>query len=561
MSLVASMVYDSGAAGASSQAASSAHVLLVGTFNGVPGQYSSIQAAVNASIKGDWILVAPGDYHETADAAVTPTQAAAGDFGGVLIQTPKIHLRGMDRSSVIVDGTAATATSPCSADPAQQNFGVNGANGAYGRNGIVVFKANNVSIDNLTVCNFLAGSGNGGNGIWWNGGDGSGRVRINGYFGRYLTLTSTFYGTASTAALYGIFSVGAQNGLWNHVYSSNFADSGMYVGACRQLCNMTIENAQTEYSALGYSGTNSGGQIVIQNSEFDNNKDGFSTNTQINGDPPAPQDGRCPNGAISPITGTNSCWVFMHNYVHDNNNPNVPQTGTASQGPTGTGMTVAGATYDTVIDNTFANNGAWGTLFVPFADSSPPSLHQTCSGTGGHIVTGFGCVYDPKGDALENNTFTHDGYFGNPSNSDFGQITFFGGEAQNCYSGNTYPDGSAPSNLEVIQPACGPVSAAGNMGGALLNEVLCDAGLGPCAPTDHYPQPTGVVMHPLPSLPSMPNPCAGVPANPWCPGGIPVGEPHGASPPRAPLTAGAPSTPGAPAQDVAETAAWSRLAS
>ena len=34
---------------------------------------------------------------------------------------------------------------------------------------------------------------------------------------------------------------------------------------------------------------------------------------------------------------------------------------------------------------------------------------------------------------------------------------------------------------------------------------------------------TGVVMHPLPKgIPTMPNPCAGVPANAWCPAGRPV---------------------------------------
>jgi hypothetical protein len=36
--------------------------------------------------------------------------------------------------------------------------------------------------------------------------------------------------------------------------------------------------------------------------------------------------------------------------------------------------------------------------------------------------------------------------------------------------------------------------------------------------TDKYPQLTGVIVHPLPSnLPTMPNPCVGVPANAWCP--------------------------------------------
>jgi len=40
------------------------------------------------------------------------------------------------------------------------------------------------------------------------------------------------------------------------------------------------------------------------------------------------------------------------------------------------------------------------------------------------------------GDALLNNTFSHNGFFGNPSNSNFGQITLFGGEPQNCFRGN-----------------------------------------------------------------------------------------------------------------------------
>ncbi len=33
----------------------------------IAGQYSTIQAAVDAAKPGDWILVAPGDYHETDD--------------------------------------------------------------------------------------------------------------------------------------------------------------------------------------------------------------------------------------------------------------------------------------------------------------------------------------------------------------------------------------------------------------------------------------------------------------------------------------------------------------
>ena len=505
---------------------SSGHVLLVGSFAGHAGQFKTIQAAVSAAAPGDWILVGPGDYHETADETAPPTNTESGGFGGVLITKANLHLRGMNRNTVVVDGTKPGAPQPCSTDPGQQNLGPVGPGGkALGRNGIVVWKANNVSIDNLTTCNFLAGTGGSGNDVWWNGGAESGKIGLTGYSGSYLTTTSTYFGGETTASQYGVFaSAAAGQGEWNQLYASNFNDSGMYVGACKQVCGVTIDNTWMEYNALGYSGTNSGGAITIENSQFDNNRDGLDTNTQIGGDPPAPQNGACPNAGTSPITHTHSCWVFEHNVVHDNNNSSTPRAGNAGAGPVGTGMTVSGGRNDTVMDNTFANNGAWGVLFVPFPDSDQPSLGQTCSGTGGTQEPGLGCVYDPEGNALLQNTFSHNGYFGNPSNSDFGQIVLTAGKAQNCFSGNTAPAGSAPANLEQTQPSCnGTVMAAANTGGPLLGQVLCDTGIGSCPAGANYPAAGPVTMHPLPAnLPTMPNPCANVPDNPWCTSGRPI---------------------------------------
>ncbi len=509
----------------SSVAANPPRVLLVGTFHGHVGQYRTIQAAVNAARAGDWILVAPGDYHETADTTGPPSEyASSGGFGGVFIDTSNVHVRGMDRNSVIVDGTKPGA-SACSANPGEQTYGRVGTNGKHeGRNGIVIWKANGVSIDNLTVCNFLAGSDSSGNEIWWNGGAESGAVGLSGYSGSYLTATSTFFGGEDTAAQYGIFASNSQGpATWTNTYASNFNDSGMYVGACLQVCDITISNAWMEYDALGYSGTNSGGAIVIEHSQFDHNEDGLDTNTQIGGDPPAPQNGTCPNNGISPITHTHSCWVFVDNNVHDNNNPDVPAAGSAAAGPVGTGMTLSGGRNDTVMDNTFTNNGAWGILFVPYPDSDKPVLGQTCAGTGGVQTAGLGCVYDPENDALLHNTFSHNGYFGNPSNVDFGQIAISAHQPQNCFAGNTAPDGSAPPNLQTLQPTCGTLTTAANTGGSLLGQVLCDTGFGTCPAGAKYPKSTGAMMHPLPStLTSMPNPCADVPANAWCPGGKPV---------------------------------------
>jgi hypothetical protein len=504
------------------------HVLLVGSFNGVKGQYATVQAAVNAAKPGDWILIGPGDYHEDNSMVNVPTssQQGLGENGGVLITTPDLHLRGMNRNTVVIDGTKP-GSPECSSAPQDQNLGPIGPNGKpMGENGIDIFETNNTWVENLTVCNYLSGSGGGGNEIWWDGGSGTGKIGLSGYWGSYLTATSTYYGPDNVDAGYGIFANSAAGpASWNQIYASNFNDSGMYVGACQQVCDITINHAWMEYNALGYSGTNSGGAVVIENSQFDNNQDGFDTNTQIGSDPPPPQNGDCPDGKISPITHTRSCWVFMHNYVHNNNNPNVPETsGYASAGPTGTGMTLSGGRNDTVMDNVFENNGAWGILFVPFPDSDKPFKGVTCANSGGFTSSLFpGCIYNPENDALINNTFKHNGFFGNPSNGDYGQIVFNGGLPQNCYSGNVAPDGSTPSNLEKVQSKCGTIMKQANLGGSLFSQVLCDTHFLPCPAGANYPTVTQVTMKPLPkNLPTMPNPCQNVPSNSWCKNGKPI---------------------------------------
>lgn len=544
-----------GVARPSVAAASEGHrVLYVGSFHDIrtppSTTFSTIQAAVDAARSGDWILIAPGDYHEQGDMgskAPSPADLADGWYGAVDISTPNVHLRGMDRNSVVVDGTNPSSSGRCSPAPSDQNS-LNGE----GRNGILIWKANNVSVDNLTVCNFLAGSGNAGNGIWWNGGAGSGSIGLSGYSGSYLTATSTFFANSDpshrnvcgTCALYGIFSsdAGGPSRL-SQLYANNFSDSGTYVGACKRACDVTIDHAWMENNALGYSGTNSGGRILIQNSRFDNNKDGFDTNTALTGDPPPPQDGRCPEGT-DPVVGTNRCWVFTHNLVDHNNNPNVPIAGTAGLGPTGTGMTLSGARYDTVTGNTFLDNGAWGVAFVPYPDGNTTSDGRTCLGTQGFVATSLGisglaCLFDPQGNVLSNNRFSGNGSFGNATNADYANLLIAGGQAANCFVGNsrwnatfTHRTGPATSgNPAQTTAACGSRTPTAGLLGAntnvdLLLQLECDAGLlsGSTCSSAVYPQPTTVVMHPLPPLPSMPNPCAGVPANRWCPRGTPVAD-------------------------------------
>src|SRR6266513_2005871 len=97
-----------------------AAVRRAGSWDGIAGKYKTIQKAVNTAHPGDWILVGPGDYKEQG-------YKGEAEPAGVLITTPNVHLRGMDRNTVVVDGTKS-GTPRCSSQPADQ--------GALDRNGV-----------------------------------------------------------------------------------------------------------------------------------------------------------------------------------------------------------------------------------------------------------------------------------------------------------------------------------------------------------------------------------------------------------------------------------------
>jgi len=505
-------------------------VLRVGTWNGSTGPYKSIQAAVDAAKPGDWVLVGPGDWKEIGDE--TTHKPASGEPGwGVTVATPGLHLRGMNRNTVVVDGTKA-GTPQCSSNRADQNFG-----GSGGRSGIVVDKVDGTYVENLTVCNFLGE----GNQIWWNGGDGSGKVGMGTYWGNYLTATTTYWAANDPAGTYGIFVSNAKGpGSINYTYASNMNDSSYYIGACPD-CNAVLDHPWAEHSALGYSGTNSGGHLIIQNGKWDDNQSGIVSNSQNNDDAPSPQDGACTPG------GTVSCEIWRNNEVFNNNNPNVPQdTGAASAGPVGTGMVIAGGRSDTVIDNNIHDNGAWGVLTVPYPDTEvPPSgIGQNCNGgfTGTQLTPLVGttgsvpCYYSDWGNEIAHNTFAHNGSFGNPTNGDIADLSQTPPEnltaPANCWHDNTDTAGSVsqwPLTLQTTQATCGGNVYPDSASTAVLTvQALCDTDFlsqaSPSAPSctlpvvASYPKTTTVTLKPLPAgLAPMPDPCAGVPVNPWCP--------------------------------------------
>src|SRR6516225_7408508 len=462
--------------------------------------YKTVQSAVNVAKPGNWILIWPGVYHEKS----------AKSAAGVLIQKPNLHIRGLNRNGVIIDGSNGTASKPCPSAPALQD-----TNGGAGRDGIVVWKASGVTIQNLTVCDYLAGTGGHGNEIWWNGGDKSGKIGMGAYAGSYLSATS-MYGPSNlkspNLAQYGIFVSNARGpGVIEDSYASNMADAAYYVGACQRVCHATLKHDIGTNSNLGYSGTNAGGPLVIEDSVFSRNRAGIVPNSLNNDDAPPPQNGACPGT-------TTSCFFIEHNVIKNNNNPNVPTSGLA--GAIGTGVEISGGAYDTVVDNLIIHNGAWGVVTHDFPDTETPPPGSHCQG--GIQVSPQLCDFPAHGNKIHGNFFSDDGFFGNATNGDLATVGLLPNSAtpRNCFYGNRDAAGrvtSEPKNIQAASvdgPPCGRPGTSIN--GALVSQLTCAAEFGACPPGAHYPKQTKISILPLPKLLTMPDPCAGVPANPFC---------------------------------------------
>jgi hypothetical protein len=349
------------------------------------------------------------------------------------------------------------------------------------------------------------------------------------YSGSYLSATTTYFRSKDPAqATYGIFANNSNGpGRISQSYASNMNDSGYYIGACND-CHAVIDHAHAQNNVLGYSGTNSGGHLTIVNSEWDLNGEGLDTNSASSGDLPAPQDGACPGG-------TKSCWTLVGNYIHDNNNRNVPGNGL---GLVGVGISVAGGRNDTIRNNLFVNNGSWAVALVPYI-SSVVNGPADCTSAGGtydnpfvdSLAGGPACFFNPTGSTVTGNVFVHNGGFRQPTNGDLADLSDFStvglpaaapGQG-NCWKGNTDHAGitSAPPDLEQTNGNCATAGPGASVTSPLLGQVLCN--LHQLPPSDSlcagavYPQQTRVRLLPLPREASMPAPCSALPRKTaWC---------------------------------------------
>lgn len=250
----------------------------------VPGDAPTIQEAVDAAEPGGMVLIEPGVYRES-----------------ITVATPFLTIRGLDRNRVVIDGDFRRAT------------------------GIHVIEADGVTIENLTVRNHLS------NGVQW--------TSVHGYRGSFLT--------AHDNGGSGLIAVGSDWGQFERSYASGSPGAGFHIERCFP-CHAVVRDVLAEHNAVGFSGTNAGGDLAIVNSEWRFNLAGVVPATL--------------HAEASPQRDM----VIAGNFVHDNNAAAGARDLTS---PTlGTGIVVTGGVDNLIVSNLVQNHEGYGIAVLPALD-------------------------------------------------------------------------------------------------------------------------------------------------------------------------------------------------
>jgi hypothetical protein len=255
----------------------------------VPEDYATIQAAVDDAVPGQLVLIAAGTYHEAVD-----------------VGTDEIVIRGVDRDTVILDG----------------QFELD--------NGVRVLGAQGVAVENLTAMNYTN------NGLFW--------VGSTGYRASFITT----YRTGD----YGIYGFDSTNGLIENSHTVGSRDAGVYIGQCYP-CDSVIRNVESSNNGLGYSGTNSGGNLLIVDSSFHHNRAGI-----------------VPNSGSYELCYPERDTTIVGNLVYSNNQPDTPAIDVALLAQ-GNGILIAGGVLNTVERNRVDDHDRTGIGMVPFLEEFP----------------------------------------------------------------------------------------------------------------------------------------------------------------------------------------------
>jgi hypothetical protein len=345
----------------------------------VPEDQPTIQAAVDAAAPGDLVLVGPGVYREAVD-----------------VTTDLVTIRGLDRNEVILDG------------------------GFELDNGIRVLGARGVAVENMTARNYVY------NGFLWTG--------VDGYRGSYLT--------AYRNGDYGVYVFDSVNGLIEHSYASGSPDAGFYIGQCYP-CNAVIDRVVSEWNGLGYSGTNSGGDLYVVRSVFRDNRTGV-----------------VPNSGSYELCYPQRETVVAGNLVVDNDNQDTPAIDAARLGRSN-GVLVAGGTGNVIVRNLVVGHDRTGIALTPFPEENPvdtvPDDPGPCADTKDDPPPDPDglpplLLWEAKGNVVRGNVVRDSGL------ADLAFWSSTGEVLGNCFAGNDFTS-SAPSSIEAALPCEGAATA------------------------------------------------------------------------------------------------------
>lgn len=363
-------------------------------------------SGTTAAATGGGATINVPDDHATIQEAVDA--ASPGDLiliapgtyeEAVDVETEDLTIRGLDRNEVILDG------------------------GFELENGIRVL-ADGVAVENMTAQNYTV------NGFFWTG--------VTGYRGSYLT--------AYRNGDYGIYAFDSVTGQFDNSYASGSPDAGFYIGQCYP-CDAVIIDVISEYNGLGYSGTNSGGDLYILNSRWNNNRAGI-----------------VPNSGSYELCYPERESTVVGNVVYDNNQPDTPAIGAALDAM-GNGIIVPGGVDNVIERNLVFDHDLGGIVLVPFpeegASDVPPdeSEHDTpCEETKDEIPTADDIpdliFWQPTGNSVEGNVVSGSGLGDLAVGTVDADVSTLG----NCFSGNTF-ETTAPVDLEALAPCEGDPTA------------------------------------------------------------------------------------------------------
>jgi plastocyanin len=339
-----------------------AGVVVVGDVGYSPGPRGALKVVADATGS---VRRVPRQYStiQAAVDAADPGDLVLVDRGvyreEVTVTTPSLTIRGVDRNETIIDGEFVRG------------------------NGIAVL-ADGVAIENLTARNAVL------NGFYWTG--------VTGFRGSWLT--------AYNNGDYGIYAFDARDGLFEHSYASGSPDSGFYIGECYP-CRIVIRDVIAEHNAIGYSGTNSGGQLYVVSSIWRNNRSGLvpaSLDLELN--PPQRET------------------VIAANLIVGNSNPSAP----AAPLPAiayGNGVLIGGGVGNVVERNVIADHEQHGILVMPMYDRN---------------------WWAARGNVIRENRVARSGR----ADLALGGPASFG----NCFAGNQYAV-AAPAGLELFHGCAG----------------------------------------------------------------------------------------------------------